>query len=42
MLILPPSLAHDIRNIDELSHAEFMKEACDFLLPPKFGELIRI
>lgn len=26
MLILPPSLANEIRNIDELSHAEFMKE----------------
>lgn len=26
MLILPPSLANDIRNIDALSHAEFMKE----------------
>lgn len=31
MLILPPTLAHDIRNIEELSHAEFMKEVCDTL-----------
>lgn len=28
MLILPPALAHDIRNIDALSHAEFMKDVC--------------
>ncbi|KAL4956092.1 cytochrome P450 [Aspergillus filifer] len=26
MLILPPAMAHDIRNIDALSHAVFMKE----------------
>ncbi|KAL3471720.1 cytochrome P450 [Aspergillus californicus] len=27
MLILPPGLANDIRNIEALSHAEFMKES---------------
>ncbi|KAF1362273.1 putative cytochrome P450 [Lizonia empirigonia] len=29
MVILPPSFAHDIRNFEELSHAEFMKEVFD-------------
>ena len=26
LLVLPPALAHDIRNIPELSHGDFMKE----------------
>ena len=31
MLILPPSLANDIRNNEKLSFAEYMKEVCDLL-----------
>ena len=33
MLILPPSLANDIRNNEKLSFAEYMKEVCDLLRP---------
>lgn len=32
MLILPPAWAHDIRNIEELSHGEFMKEVGDLVV----------
>lgn len=35
MVILPPAFAHDIRNFEELSHAEFMKEVCKY--PIKHG-----
>jgi len=28
MLVLPPDMANDIRNIEELSHGDFMVEVC--------------
>jgi hypothetical protein len=34
MLILPPSLANDIRNNEKLSFAGYMKEVCDLLCAP--------